>query len=75
MKTPAYTSATSRIIVDPAILVGKPVIKGTRVPVELILRRLADGQDTATIKKAHPHISKDDILACIAYAPIIPNRS
>lgn len=57
-----------RIIVDPQIMLGKPVIKGTRITVELILRKLADGVSFEDIIKAYPHLSKEDILAAISYS-------
>lgn len=57
-----------RITVDPRIMVGKPVIKGTRVPVEQILRELAGGMSVADIIDAHPRLTADDIYAAVAYA-------
>ena len=57
-----------RITVNPKVMVGKPVIKGTRMPVEQILRELADGATIAVIIDAHPRLTPDDIYAAIAYA-------
>ena len=57
-----------RIIVDPTVLVGKPVIKGTRLAVEFILDLLALGWTEADILKNYPGITRDDIHACLAYA-------
>ena len=57
-----------RITIDPDVLVGKPVIKGTRIAVELILRLLAQGQTPADIVKNYPHLKKADIYAAIEYA-------
>lgn len=57
-----------RIVLDPAILAGKPVIKGTRIPVSLILNLLANGADTAEIKADYPSLTDEDIQAAIAYA-------
>lgn len=57
-----------RIIVDPNILAGKPVVKGTRIPVELVLKRLAQDLDMQTIFAAYPRLTKEDVKACIAYA-------
>lgn len=57
-----------RIVIDPKIMVGKPVIKGTRITVELILRLLAQGQTMENILENYPHLQKDDILAAIEYA-------
>ena len=57
-----------RIIVDPAILVGKPVIKGTRLAVEFILELLAQGWSEAEIIRNYPGIAREDIQACLGYA-------
>lgn len=56
-----------RIIVDPNVLVGKPVIRGTRISVELILDRLTDGWSIDDILASYPHISRDDVLAALAF--------
>ena len=56
-----------RIIVDPNILVGKPVIKGTRISVELLMDRLSDGWTMEDILAAYPHISREDVLAAISF--------
>ena len=53
---------------DPAVLLGKPVIKGTRISVELLLGRLADGWSEATILESYPRISREDLRAIFAYA-------
>lgn len=57
-----------RIIVDPNILVGKPVVKGTRLAVEFIIDLLAQGWSEADILRNYPGLTHDDILACLAYA-------
>ena len=57
-----------RITVDPAIMVGKPIIKGTRVPVEMVLRKLGAGWSIADIRDAYPHFTADDVYAAAAYA-------
>jgi uncharacterized protein (DUF433 family) len=62
------TKYQNRIIVDPKVMVGKPVIKGTRITVELILRLLAQGHTIEEILKAYPHLKKEDILAVLEYA-------
>ena len=49
-------------------MLGKPVIRGTRITVELILRKLAEGADTATLRDAYPRLTDEDIRACLAYA-------
>ncbi|MEW6060855.1 MAG: DUF433 domain-containing protein [Bacteroidota bacterium] len=57
-----------RIVSDPNIMLGKPIIKGTRITVESILKRLAEGISIQEILKAYPNLTKDDILAAIEYA-------
>lgn len=58
----------NRIIIDPKILAGKPVIKGTRIPVYLILNLLANGYDFDKIIKAYPILNRQDIEAAIKYS-------
>ncbi|KAA5803977.1 DUF433 domain-containing protein [Alkalicaulis satelles] len=57
-----------RISIDPAIMFGKPCIKGTRVPVYLILRKLSSGMSEAEIHEAYPHLEQGDVQAVLAYA-------
>ncbi|MCX7109829.1 MAG: DUF433 domain-containing protein [Candidatus Methylumidiphilus sp.] len=57
-----------RITVDPAILVGKPIIKGTRISVELILDRVADGWTMEDILASYPHINREEVLAALSFA-------
>lgn len=57
-----------RITVDPKIMFGKPVIKGTRLTVELLLRKLADGMTDEQILAHHPHLTVEDIRAATAFA-------
>lgn len=59
---------TGRIIVDPKILTGKPVVRGTRVSVELVVELLAAGWSHEQILASYPHLSEEDIRACLAYA-------
>jgi uncharacterized protein (DUF433 family) len=58
----------SRIEVNPKIMLGKPVIRGTRIPVELILRKLAEGATEADLLESYPHLTTTDIRAAITYA-------
>ena len=58
----------SRIILDPLVLAGKPVIKGTRISVDLILELLASGWNESAILHEYPGLEREDILACIRYA-------
>ena len=62
-------TATDRIEVNPAVMMGKPVIRGTRVPVELILRKLAEGATEADLLGAYPRLTADDLRAALAYSP------
>jgi uncharacterized protein (DUF433 family) len=57
-----------RIVVDPEVMVGKPVIRGTRITVEHVMRELASGMDTAEIVALYPHLTADDVRAACAYA-------
>ena len=57
-----------RIVLDPAILAGKPVIRGTRLSVEFVIGLLADGWTEAAIVENYPGLAHDDVLACLAYA-------
>jgi uncharacterized protein (DUF433 family) len=57
-----------RITANPQVMVGKPVIKGTRIPVEQVLRHLADGMSIEEILDAHPRLTREDIYAAIEYA-------
>ena len=57
-----------RITLDPNILLGKPVIRGTRLSVEFVIGLLADGCSEADILANYPGITREDILACLAYA-------
>lgn len=61
-------SHTARIILDPAILAGKPVIRGTRLSVEFIIGLMADGWGEADILRNYPGLTREDIAACLAYA-------
>lgn len=57
-----------RIVVDNNILVGKPTIKGTRISVELILDRYADGWTMEDILTSYPHLTREDVLAALAFS-------
>jgi uncharacterized protein (DUF433 family) len=57
-----------RIEINPAIMFGKPVVKGTRITVELILRKLAGGMTVQEILVDHPHLVPDDVYAAAAFA-------
>lgn len=56
------------IVVDPAVLVGKPIVKGTRISVELLLDRLADGWNYDDILAAYPHLTREQVQAAVTFA-------
>jgi uncharacterized protein (DUF433 family) len=60
-----------RIIADPRILAGKPVVKGTRIAVDLVLEELAQNPDIPELLAAHPDLTRTDVQACLAYARAI----
>ena len=57
-----------RIVIDPGILVGKPIVKGTRLAVEFIVDLLAQGWSEAEILRNYPGLTHEDIQACLSYA-------
>lgn len=57
-----------RIAVDPGVLTGKPVVRGTRISVELVVDLLARGYTTAQVLGQYPHLTDADVLACLRYA-------
>lgn len=63
-----------RIVCDPKILSGKPCIKGTRIPVHIILDLLSAGENNQRIKKAYPNITDEDIRACLNYASVLADE-
>lgn len=60
--------AKRRIEISPKIMLGKPVIRGTRIPVELILRKLGEGASEADLLDAYPNLKSKDIRAAILFA-------
>ena len=64
-----------RIVSNPNILQGKPTIKGTRISVELILRKLGEGMSIEELLEAYPFLTKEDILAALSFsADVIKNE-
>ncbi len=59
---------TGRIEINPKVMLGKPIIRGTRIPVELILRKLSEGAAEADLLDAYPRLTREDIQAAIGYA-------
>jgi len=58
----------NRITSDYKIMLGKPVIKGTRITIELILRKMSEGATATTILKMYPKLELEDLMACLNYA-------
>jgi uncharacterized protein (DUF433 family) len=61
-------TVTDRIEINPKIMLGKPVIRGTRITVELILRKVSEGATEAELLDAYPGLKVEDIRAAVAYA-------
>ena len=59
---------SDRIVVNPEVMLGKPVIRGTRLTVELLLRELSEGATESDLLDAYPQLTREDIKAAIAYA-------
>jgi len=57
-----------RIVLDPKILSGKPIIKGTRISVEFVIELLSSGMNVQEILREYPHLKKEDIYAALSYA-------
>jgi len=59
---------TAQIVSDPAVMMGKPVVAGTRITVELILESLAAGESVDQVLEAHPRLTREAIQAALAFA-------
>ena len=57
-----------RIVIDPRIMLGKPIVEGTRITVEAILDRMAAGAEVAAVLEDYPELTREDVLAALAYA-------
>ena len=62
------TVQTPRIVADPSVLVGKPIVRGTRLSVEFLLGLMADGWSERDILDNYPGLTHEDLTACLAYA-------
>lgn len=58
----------SHISVDPGVMLGKPVIRGTRITVDLVVRKFSEDAAEAEVLDAHPHLAREEIRAALAYA-------
>jgi uncharacterized protein (DUF433 family) len=70
-REPSYEE---RIIRDPRVMVGKPVVKGTRIPVELVLEYLARNPNFDDLFADYPRLTMEDVKACFAYAQAAVER-
>jgi len=61
---------TSRIEINPQVMMGKPVIRGTRITVELILNKLAEGATESELLKDYPNLTPEDVRAAMAYGAV-----
>jgi uncharacterized protein (DUF433 family) len=62
-----------RIVLDPAVLAGKPIVRGTRLSVEFIIGLMADGWSETDVLANYPGLTREDIAACLAYARNVLN--
>jgi len=62
------TNYQDRIVQDPNIMVGKPVVRGTRIPVEVVIGKLAENPDLDDLFTAYPRLTIEDVKACLTYA-------
>ena len=67
-----YTN--ERIACNPDVMLGKPVIKGTRITIELLLKKLSEGMSMEELITAYPQLKKEDILAAISYSAEVISR-
>jgi uncharacterized protein (DUF433 family) len=63
-----------KIVSDKEVMIGKPVIKGTRITVELILKKLSEGMSMDELTQAYPHLTREDILAALSYSADVISR-
>ena len=63
-----------RIHVDADVMLGKPTIKGTRITVEQVLRKMSEGASVSDLLAAYPHLERDDVLAALSYGADVISR-
>jgi len=63
---------TDRIEINPRVMMGQPVIRGTRIPVEFILRKMSEGASEADLLEAYPRLTREDLDAAMRYAIFRP---
>ncbi len=64
----ATIMVSGRIEVRPDVMLGKPVIRGTRITVELVLRRMSEGATEEDLLQSYPHLTREDVRAAVAFA-------
>jgi uncharacterized protein (DUF433 family) len=69
-----HATYLDRIIQDPEILVGKPVVRGTRISAELVLTKLAANPDLDALFADYPRLTRDDVRACLEYAAALVRK-
>jgi len=65
---------TEYIVSDYKVMLGKPIIKGTRITVELVLKKLSEGASTLDIIEMYPNLSENQIRACLEYASLVVSQ-
>ena len=63
-----FDELLGRVEINPAVMLGKPVIRGTRLTVEIILEKLASGRTVEEVREDYPFLAREDVLAALAYA-------
>ena len=63
-----FEELLGRVEINPAIMLGKPVIRGTRLTIEIILEKLAEGNTVDEVREDYPFLAREDVLAALAYA-------
>jgi uncharacterized protein (DUF433 family) len=65
---------TEYIVSDYKVMLGKPIIKGTRITVELVLKKLSEGASTLDLIEMYPNLSENQIRACLEYASLVVSQ-
>jgi uncharacterized protein (DUF433 family) len=63
-----FDELLGRVEINPAVMLGKPVIRGTRLTVEIVLEKLAAGRTVEEVRDDYPFLAREDVLAALAYA-------
>ena len=65
---PPEMNTSDRIVIEPGILAGKPIVRGTRLSVEFVVGLLGDGWSEADVLRNYPNLTHDDVAGCLRYA-------